>query len=529
MRTAHGADDRTGAPPLSRRTLLAGTLALGGLGVLTACSGQDAVEVETSGRPRRGGTLRVGVTGGSTADSMDPHAPVNTGDGARDINVFEPLVQFDHEYRIDYRLAQALEHNEDATEWTIRLRPEARFSDGRPVTAEDVKATIERIVDPKDPKNMAGGMAMYRDAQVIDQHTLKVLLSSPNATLDDTFSQYSFGIVPQDFDLAHPIGAGPFRVKSFAPGQSTVLERNPHYWNPEQPYLDEVQLLNFTETDAAVNALLSSQVDCVAQVPASLVEVIESDERLAVLNSETGRWLPFTMRTDKAPFDDVRVRQAFRLAVDRHQMIQQVLSGHGQHGNDLFAPFDPGTPRSLEREQDIRQAKKLLAEAGHPDGLTVTLNTAPIQSGVVEAAQVFAQQAKEAGITVNINKMDTTAFFGDQYLQWDFAQSFWNSRNFISQARDCLTAKSPFNETHWTDAQFLKDLDAAQAETDPKKRNALVEKLQQKMFEEGGYIVWGFPNQIDAYQKYVAGLRKDRTGLPLGGYCFREVWMGEVK
>lgn len=535
-RNPRGADARTSPPAevlplpsvLSRRRLLVGGLAAGSLGLLTACGSEAALQVDTSGTPRKGGTLRVGLTGGSTADTMDPHVPVNTADGARSINVFDRLVDFDHDYKIVPNLAEKLEPDATATSWTVTLRKEAKFSDGRPVTAADVKATIERIVDPKSPKNMAGALTMYKGADVVDERTLRVNLSQANATLDDTFAQYSFAIVPQDFDVAKPVGSGPFKLKSFSPGQTTVLERNENYWG-QAAHLDEIQLLNFTETDAAINALLSSQVDCVGQIPSSLVEVIKSDARLEVLESDTGRWLPFTMRVDVAPFDDVRVRQAFRLVANRGQMIEQVLSGHGQHGNDMFGPFDPGTPKDLVREQDVEQAKKLLAEAGHPNGLTVTLNTAPIQSGVVEAAQVFAEQAKAAGITVKINKMDTTAFFGDQYLKWDFAQSFWNTRNFISQARDCATPSSPFNETHWTDAQFLKDLDAAQGELDPTRRNELVGKLQKKLYDEGGYLIWGFPQQVDAYQSYVVGLQKDRTGLPLGGYHFRDVWLGEVK
>ncbi|MGD4637789.1 ABC transporter substrate-binding protein, partial [Xanthomonas citri pv. citri] len=124
------------------------------------------------------------------------------------------------------------------------------------------------------------------------------------------------GIVPADYDPEKPVGTGPFTLGDFEPGQLTVLKRNPDYW-AEPPYVDEVHLLNFNDPDALVNALLSTQVDVVGQLPLALVDVVNTDPRLHTVLSETGNWLPFTMRVDVAPFDDPRVRQAFRLVVDR--------------------------------------------------------------------------------------------------------------------------------------------------------------------------------------------------------------------
>lgn len=513
--------------PLARRQILTGAVAFGSVGVLSACSGPAAFEVNTDAPPSRGGTLRVGLTGGSTADTLDAHIPVNTGDSARVINLFEPLLERDGDYQIAYRLAESLEPNDDGTVWTLRLRENLKFSDGSDLTAEDVVFTFERVTDPEDPKTNASNLADFQSATAVDERTVEIQLTAPSAVLDDALAQYSMGVVPRDFDPANPIGAGPFRLKDFSAGMSTTLERNPHYWDSE-PYLDEVQILNFNDTDALINALLSSQVDCVGQIPLALVEVLESDERMAVLNSETGMWLPFTMRVDVEPFNDVRVRQAFRLVVDRQQMIDQVLSGYGQLGNDMYSPFDPSYPDLDQRTQNIQQAKNLLAQAGHPDGITVELVTAPIQSGVVEAAQVFAQQASEAGITVNIRRVDTTTFFGDQYLQWSFAQSFWYTRNFIPQSRNCATAEAPFNETAWVNQEFTDLLDQAQAELDEARRTELIHQAQQMLYDDGGYIIWGFANQVDAYQRYVLGFQENSTGLPLNAYGFRSVWLGEV-
>src|SRR5690606_25530471 len=373
----------------------------------------------------------------------------------------------------------------------------------------DVRATFRRIMDPDDPKSGAASLTMLDEVVPTGDRTVEFRLSEPCSVFDDYLAQYSLGIVPEDFSLDRPVGTGPFRVQSFSPGLQSVFVRNEHYWRPGRPYLDELVLINFGEDDARINALLSSQVDAIDQVPMALVEVLRSDDRLRILSSETGTWLPFTMRVDRPPFDDVRVRQAMRLIVDREQMINQVLSGQGRIGNDLYAPFDPAYAAELpQRRQNIAEARRLLAEAGQSN-LTVELVTAPIQAGAVEAAQVFQQQAKAAGVNVVLNRVDTTTFYGDNYLKWDFAQDFWYTRNYLPQASNGSLPDSPYNETHWQDPQYVDLVARARSTTDERERTRLLKQAQRIEYERGGLIVWGFMNQVDAYQVYVAGLVPD--------------------
>lgn len=512
---------------ISRRRLLGTATAVGAAGMLSACGVNTTPEFDLT-EPVKGGKLRVGLTGGTSADTVDAHISVNTTDICRQQNMYEGLIARGHDYEVEYRLATSVEPNEDATVWTAKLREGVKFSDGREMTAEDVIASYDRIRDPDDPKTNAAVLSTLDTMHAKGKYEVEFRFSAPNSVFDDPMSHYATSIVPADYDPKKPVGTGPFMLKSFEPALSTVLERNPHYWDGT-PHLDEIELLNFNDTDAVINALLSNQVDCVAQIPVSLVEVIEADERMKILNSETGMWLPFTMRVDKAPFDDKRVRQAFRLAIDREQMVNQVLSGYGQVGNDMFGVYDPDYPKQFpQRRRDVEKAKKLLAEAGHPDGLTVELVTAPIQSGTVEAAQVFAQQARDAGIDIKIRRVDTTTFFGDNYLKWDFAQSFWYTRNFAPQADQCLMDNSPFNETNWASEKTNDIVKRIQAETNPEKRKKIIQEGQKQQYDEGGYIIWGFANQVDAYQKYVGGLKEDATGIPLSGFRFRDVWIAQA-
>ncbi|MBN6040271.1 ABC transporter substrate-binding protein [Amycolatopsis sp. 195334CR] len=513
----------------TRRQFLAagaGTAALGLVPALSGCSGGRATAAAPTGPPKRGGTLRVGVTGGGAADTLDPHIPATNPDIARTVNLFEPLLHRNHDYQLEMLVAESLTPSADARTWTAVLRAGVRFHDGRPVTPADVVATFARVLDPQDPKSGAASLSMLGEVVPTGDRTVEFRLTEPSPGFDDYLGQYMLGIVPSGFDPANPVGTGPFRLESFTPGQQSAFVRNEHYWRPGEPYLDRLVLINFTEDDARINALLSSQVDAIDQVPVGLIDVLASDERIRVLRSETGTWLPFTMRVDRPPFDDARVRQAFRLVVDREQMINQVLSGQGRVGNDLYAPFDPAYAADLpQRRRDVEGARRLLAEAGHAN-LTVELVTAPIQAGAVEAAQVFQRQAADAGITVNLRRVDTTTFFGDDYLSWDFAQSFWYTRNYLPQVASGAVPTAPFNETHWADPEFLDLIARARSTVDTNERNALLRQAQRIEYERGGNIVWGFVDQVDAHQVYVAGLVPDRTGISLSGYQFRQAWLG---
>jgi peptide/nickel transport system substrate-binding protein len=516
--------------PLSRRDLLglaATSAAVIGAGPLLAgCSAQPAPGAE-SGSPRRGGRLRVGIVGGSAKDSLDAHGPVTHPDEARVIQLYDTLATYDTDFGIKLVLAEEIEPSTDAKVWTIRLRDGLEFHNGKDVTAQDVEYTLQRILDPKSPKAGAAGLASVdlKGIKVLDPRTLRLTLKAPDAVLLDQFAQYLNGIVPVDYDPKRPVGAGPFKFSSFEPGQQSVFARHPNYWRDEGPYVDEVVIIDFPDDTARVNALLGGQVDAIDQLPLSQIDVVKRNSGLKVLESKTGAWLPFTMRVDRPPFDDVRVRQAFRLMVDREQMVKQVLSGHGTVGNDLYSPYDECFATDLpQRKQNIGEAKKLLRAAGK-EGLTVELVTSPVAAGLVEAAQVFANQAKAAGVTVKVRKVESGEFYGDNYLKWDFAQDFWFTRSYLPQTGAGSLPSSPYNETHWADKKFSALITEARATVEQSKRCQLLHQAQEIEYEKGGHIIWGFPNQVDAHSSKVSGFTEDVGGIPLTSYGFRKAWL----
>jgi peptide/nickel transport system substrate-binding protein len=518
----------------TRRDVLKGAAVAGAaisLGpLLSACgSGSPSSSASTaaSSAPKKGGSLKVGIVGGSAKERLDGQVATTEPEICACFQLYDALLGWDQDYKLQHLLAEEVTPNTDATVWTVKLRSGATFHDGKPVTADDVVFSFQRIIDPKSPKNGAGGLANLKASGIrkVDASTVEFHLDSPNSVLTDQLATYTNCIVPVGFDPKNPVGSGPFKLTSFKPGEQIVFAPNPNYWG-QAANVNDLTVIEFPDTSARVNALLGGTVDAISQLPSAQVSVVKGQSGMNVLDANTGAWQPFTMRIDQKPFNDVRVRQAFRLIVDRKAMIQQAFAGFGWEGNDMYAPFDPGYPKDLaQRQQDLAQAKSLLKSAGYDNNLTVTLTTSDaVGSSAVAAAQVFAEQAKGAGVTVNVNKVDSSLFYGDQYLKWTFAQDFWYTRNYLAQAAVGTMPGAPYNETHWTSDKWLALVNEAMKTGDATKRDDLVKQAQTIEYNEGGLIIWAFNDQIDAYSSKLGGVAPDKSGVPLSSFHFNKFY-----
>jgi peptide/nickel transport system substrate-binding protein len=474
--------------------------------------------------PVRGGVYSHGATGGGLKDTLEPYFPVTNPDISRVMQLYEPLLRWDANYEIEPSVAESVEPNADNTQWTVRIRDGVEFHHGKTVTAEDVMFSLATVTDPDNPGSGGTELATILEldnSKILDPRTIVLQLNSPYAVLDQLLAEYTVGIIPTDFDISHPVGTGPFVYKHFVPGQLSQFVRNENYWDGP-PWVDELFIYDFADDAAKVNALLAGQVQSIDNLPSYLAGTIEQ-QGATPLVSETGAWVPFTMRVDVAPFSDVRVRQAMRLIVDRQQMIDQALNGFGVLGNDLYAPFDPAYASHLpQRMQDIDQAKSLLRQAGYEDLEVELVTSTAVGAGGVESANLFVEQARQAGVTVRLNKADPNVFYGDQYLSWTFAQDFWNTRNYIPQVATSSVKGATYNETHFEDPVFTELVEQAKREPDPERRRRLLHEAQEIEYHTGGYIIWGFKRQLDAYSNLVQGLEPHRY-LPCSNFRFSRV------
>jgi peptide/nickel transport system substrate-binding protein len=491
--------------------------------------------------PKRGGTFRVGVAGGSSSDIIDGQNIVTNPDQARLMAGFETLVGFDKNFKLKFNgLAEEVSPNKKGDIWTIRVRHGIEFHNGKTLGAADVMYSLRRLLDPK--LKLFGGAALSsvnpHAMKRMDKRTVRLHLKHPDATILDALGQYVAGIVPVGYSphaigKAKPnVGTGPYKLKSFHPGQQSVHVRNPNYWRHGQPYFDQVVIIDFPDDTARVNALLGGQVDAITNIPPAQVAIVNGRSGKKVLQSPTAQWTPICMRVDTPPFNDKRVRKAMRLIANRPQMVKQALAGHGHVGNDMYAPFDAAYDHSLpQRHQDIAQAKSLLKAAGHQH-LTVDLQSTNGALGMNEGAQVFAQQARAAGVTINVKILDSGAFYGAQYLKWPFSTDFWGTRNYLSQVAAGSLPTSPYNECHWPDGadrKFLSLYREALRTVNRKKRYEIEHEMMRLEYQHGGYIVWGFSNFLDGYSTKLKGLIPGWKGvmqLNNFGSGYRTFWFG---
>ena len=360
---------------LSRRefvkTAVAGSLAAGTAGLLSGCGISAAPAASSapvaSGPPRRGGTLRAAITGGSTADTLDPLDAITNADFSRVDNLYEPLVGLTPDAQAVLVLADEVTPNADATEWTVRLSQGITFHNGKDLTADDVIYTFQTIINPKAPAAAAAGLSSI-DAKGItklDSLTLRIPCTTP------------FAIAVRSAGHSRLLRRDPGRLQPRGPGRHRRVQaaelhtRHAEHFRPLRRVLADRPALpgrdshhRLRDATSQVNALLAGQADVVNLLSADVIAVVESQGK-KILISDGGGWNPFTMRVDVAPFNDVRVRQAMRLVVDRLQMLEILFGGTGTLGNDVFGIWAPEYDHALpQRHQDIDQAKSLLKAAG---------------------------------------------------------------------------------------------------------------------------------------------------------------------
>ena len=519
---------------LNRRQFLRGVAATGaaaGAGGLIAACSSTSTSGKSSGSsaPKPGGDLKVGLTGGGPSDTVDPQRGLTYLDSSRLQSLYSPLVQLDANANLEYMLAESITPaGSNFTRWEIKLKPDITFHNGKPLTSEDVIFTLNRTVSNDYSGTTPLGPIDIKATKAVDTLTVLVSMTKPYSSFVSQLaaSWVYLYIAPVGFNPAHPVGTGPFMFKSFTPGQRSVFTRNPHYWRSGLPYADTLQILDFTDTVSLADALQTGVIQAAGTLDGPQMASLANASGVTAVPSKGGGIVPFTMRVDQPPFHDVRVRQALRLLVDRAQLIDSALDGYGTVAYDVFSPFDPDFDKSLVRQTDIAQAKSLLKQAGQ-ENLTVTLTTSPIATGTVAMATVLAEQAKAAGVNIKVSNVPSGTFFGKQYLQWPFAQDYYNYFPYLPQVAESMLPTSPFNETHTDNPTYNSLYDQANAAASGSAlQKEILYEMQTYDFNNGGYIIPAFVDSLDAYSTKIAGFRAARIGQPLSNFDMEHWYFG---
>jgi peptide/nickel transport system substrate-binding protein len=510
---------------ISRRNFLQyGALAAAG-GVLASSRTIRSLVGAAASTPSYGGRLRVASAFGGPTDTLDPGKSADGIDYYRVNALFDSLCYMDANFNIVPSLAEVLEPNKDGSVWTIRTRAGVTWHDGKPLTAADVLYTLQRDQKLQLVGTNATAIIDFASVKQLDTRTLQVPLTVPRADwpidLMDPLDIVQDGAT----DFRHPIGTGPFEYVSFTPGQSSLFKKNPNYWVTGRPYLDELELSTISDPTSRVDALVAGQVDAVDQLAYETSRQYRGTKAFQFIETESGNFIPFTMRVDVAPFNDVRVRQAMRLLVNRPGLVEVAQLGVGRVGNDVEGYGQPDYPYALpQRQQNIAQAMHLLKAAGQA-GLTVELNTSALQPGMLEASTAFAQQAKAAGVTIKINNIPPANFFGPNYLKYPFGVSGWAWLPIELFLAAALVPGAPYNETHWNNATFNQLYVKARGTFNAAMRKQYLVEAQEMLWNDGGYIIWGLSPNLDGYGNTVHIPEVAQKFEMGGGNSFYEFWV----
>lgn len=496
-----------GGLDVTRRSFLsfvAGAAAFGPAGRVFAQSDATAIKLAP------GGTIRYGFIGNGALGGLEPHLP--SAEGAAFIlltsNVIETLVRRADDGGLEMILAEAITPDDDtALKWTIKLKQGVLFHNGKEMTADDVVFSLKRISQPATFG--AGALGPLSSVTAEGRYTVRLTLGAPRSWLPDGLSTIWCGIVPADFNTASPVGTGPFKLGDVELTRSITLERFADY-HRTPAVVDRIVIVPFSDTTAQLNALKSGQVHLISGIDGSVIEEIEANPGFAVHSVPSGAFSQIQMRTDVAPFSDVRLRQALRLVIDREMVVNVAYGGHAVVANDLYSPFDPAFDNTLKRVRDVPAAKALIEEAGLT-GTTLEL----VMLDDVAVGLILAENAKEIGLTINVKKLELAAFYGEGYLD----RPFFGGDRYPSLPYFMISSMSDaphpsLDQVRWRDAEYHDLWMRASALVDPQARADLMKRMQKILFERGAWIIPAYFNELAAYSGKISGLNvKDTTGF----------------
>ncbi len=512
---------------MSRREFMGRASALGVSAALASSMLATAARAEG---PVKGGTLRAGMQGGESTNTLDPALAASEVPFMVNMTWGEMLVDVAPDNTIAYRIAEEISSNADATEWKFKIRQGVEFHNGQTLTAEDVIATLKRHTDEKSQSGALGIVQGISEMTASgDMVTLK--LSSGNADLPFLMADYHLVIQPGGGidNPAAGIGAGAYKVVANEPGVRHVFERHANYWDAANgAHADTVEVLVINDSTARTAALQAGQIHMMNRVDPKIVDLLTGVPGVSIQKAAGRGHYVFVMHCDKAPFDNVDLRMALKLAINRQEMVDKILGGFGTVGNDFpinaaYPYFDETIP---QREYDAAKAAEHYKASGH-DGSPIVLQVAAgAFPGAVEAAQLFQQSAQAAGIPLEMKLEPDDGYWSNIWNVAPFCASYWGGRPVQDQMYStAYLSTADWNDTKFKNPEFDATLVAARAELDAGKRKALYSQLANTLRDEGGLICPMFNDFVEARREEIGGWLVDPNGELMNGKALIKCWL----
>ena len=489
---------RTGR--ISRRDFIHHSMVAG----LTATTATGLWTTHAKAQPKSGGTFRWGIHDGNTSDTHDPGTYLTRTMIylAHTHRSFLTMIMGDGSLGPD--LADSWEASADASTWTFKINENASFHSGKKVTADDVIASLNHHRGDDSTSAAKALLSDVVDIRKDGDYTMIVELSGGNADFPWLMTDYHLAICPANddgtIDWQSGDGSGPYKIDSGEFGVQFALSRHDG-WHGEGAYFDKVEMITLNDPNARQTALVTGDVHAVSLIELKTMALLQRDPNITIHNIPSAGAITMPMHCDTAPFDNPDVRNALKLAIDRDEIIEKIAFGAATKGNDFHhSPAQPYWPEDIpQRDYDPDQAKSLLSKAG-AEGLTVNISTADmVYAGAVDMAVLYAEQAKAAGITVNVVREPNDGYYSDVWLVKPFSIVSWGARP-TPDVMYTLAYKddAAWNESRWQNERFNELLIQAKAELDDTLRAEMYREMAMLARDDGGTVIPFFNNFVYA-------------------------------
>lgn len=512
---------------LSRRSLLINSAAVMGLATLLNVS--LGVGVGRAAEPKRGGTLKIGLSGGSASDQLDPAFAGPNPTRLLPRQWGDTLTALGADRLITGRIAQTIASDESATVWTFRIRSGVKFHDGSILTPEDVRQTYLRH---SDAASKSAALPLFAAFDTIEATADEVIirLKEPNADLPYLLTDYHLPIQPKGgYDNPEAaIGTGPYRLVEADPGVRYYMERHTEDWDQNRGFYDAVEILLLNDGTLRGAALQSGQVHMINGVDPKIAPDLDAMAGVNVVSTISRTHYFWPAMIDHKPFDNKDLILALKYAVDREEILEKVLGGYGKIGNDV--PVNETYPLYAgdlpQRSFDLAKARAHYLASGH-DGSPLQLycsgNT--LFPGAMDMAALFQASCLKAGIPLEVVRVPDEGYWTEIWLKKSFITNFNLGRAVQDQQYGVFYGSGAvWNATHFANAALDAALKEGKAEKDPEKRTKIYQDIARIVHEEGSVIIPVFADIINAHRDEVQGWQGIPDDELMGGLAPSLTW-----
>ncbi|MFK7762191.1 MAG: ABC transporter substrate-binding protein [Roseobacter sp.] len=499
------------------------------LGVTAAVANTMLADAAHAAGPVKGGTIRMGIQGGESTNSLDPALAASTVPTVNLRNFGDCLVNVAPDGSVENRLAESVEASADAKTWNFKIRKGVEFHNGKSLTPEDVMRTMERHSN-EDATSGALGIMQGIESMSVDGDNFVVNLTTPNADLPYLLADYHLQIQPDGGfdDPASGVGTGAYMIEVDEPGVRHMFKKNPNYWDDTIGHADEIEVLALNDATARTAALQSGQVHIIDRVEPKIAQLLGRAPTVEVKTVSGPGHYVFIMHCNTAPFDNNELRLALKYAINREELVDKILRGYGTVGNDF--PINKAYPlfdeSIAQRTYDPAKAAEHYKKSGH-DGSPIILQAADgAFPGAIDAAALFQQSAQAAGIPLEIKREPNDGYWNEVWNVRPFCASYWSGR----PVQDQMYTTAYLSTADWNDTRFFNEefdglLNQAKGELDAAARKGIYSRMATLVRDEGGTICPMFNDSVEGVSTSIGGWIEDPNLTVMNGMAGIKCWL----